>query len=300
MKYLIAFLFVFSLFPLSALADLSLKANIPSGNFSSHIEIYLLSSEKNAKIFYYTDGEWRIDNILQYTKPILLKQDTQLHFFATSSDFRDTPIYENNYTFSYPKNIEIIPSKNSLEIKNTGNEVINIGYWKIESQNISYTITPYTYIEPQKSYKKDIPFMENEKITLFSPDNTVQISKTLSLEKKEDKLPENITPKSLETKEEISSWENWENFEEEEHNTQNLKEEISNNSLNKELNPEDIIEKTEEKKPFLENNLQANISNTDKNHGGIIIFFIIVFIIWISKLLPAIITYFTQNNTPKK
>gem|GEM_PF-4390981 len=87
--------------PLSAFAA-GVVADIPAGNYTHPIEVRLSTDLPDADIFYYTDGKGYFETISPYEKPILLKKNTQLDFFAMTPDMNQTPIYTQVYTFSYP------------------------------------------------------------------------------------------------------------------------------------------------------------------------------------------------------
>jgi len=48
-----------------------------------------------------------MDNIKEFKKPILIKEDTQLDYYATNANYEDTLIKTSNYTFNYSKQIDI-------------------------------------------------------------------------------------------------------------------------------------------------------------------------------------------------
>ncbi len=220
MKKIYIFLTLFLLQIWQIFANLEVKTNLESGKYNFPIEINLISNDKNAKIFYYTDGVGRMDNIFEFTKPILLKSDTTIDFFATTKDFEDTPIQTVNYSFEYSDKIILILEKDKIILKNTDNEIQNIGYWKIESNNLNYEITPNTFLEKNKTFSINYTLGNNEKISLYSPDKKKkseeiyqipQIEEIITPSKNNQKIetisevPEEIS--TLTWEESVLSWE---------------------------------------------------------------------------------------------
>lgn len=171
MKKFIIFIVLFIIkINLSIASNLEVKTNIPSWEFDSPIEINLIANEKNAKIFYYTDWEWRMDNIKEYKTPILIKEDTNIDFYASNKNFEDTLIQSASYTFKYSNNIEIKEKNAKIIIENNSWDVQNIWYWIIKADNLDYEILPNTYIENKKYYEIDYKLTKNENIAFISPD----------------------------------------------------------------------------------------------------------------------------------
>lgn len=220
MKKIYIFLTLFLLQIWQIFANLEVKTNLESGKYNFPIEINLISNDKNAKIFYYTDGVGRMDNIFEFTKPILLKSDTTIDFFATTKDFEDTPIQTVNYSFEYSDKIILILEKDKIILKNTDNEIQNIGYWKIESNNLNYEITPNTFLEKNKTFSINYTLGNNEKISLYSPDKKKKSEEIYQIPQTEEiitpsknnqkietisEIPEEISPLTWE--ESVLSWE---------------------------------------------------------------------------------------------
>ncbi len=201
--YKILFFLINILFWLNfVFADLNIKTNIESWEYNFPIEINLISNQKDAKIFYYTDWEWRIDNIKQYLKPILLRENTTLDYYATNKDHQDTLIKTSIYTFKYSNKIDIIWKNNKIIIKNNSWKIQNIWYWKIECNNLGYEINPNIFLENKEIFEIDYIPEENEKLLLFSPDK--KIIKTNIYKRKIDTKKEIIIEN---WKTETSSWE---------------------------------------------------------------------------------------------
>lgn len=202
MKKIFFCIFFFFLGLSSSFGFLEVKTNIPSWEYHFPIEIHLLSNDKSVKIFYYTDGIGRMDNILEYKKPILLKKDTTIDFFATSKNFQDTPIQTVQYIFTYSDKIELWAENNTLYLKNNNSDIQNIGYWKIVWKNFSYEVPANTFLEKNKTFPLPYKLSHSEKAQLFSPDNIFKkeftykippiIQKEISVIEKEDdtKTPE--------------------------------------------------------------------------------------------------------------
>lgn len=158
----------------SSFGFLEVKTNLPAWEYQFPIEIYLLSNDKTAKIFYYTDGIWRMDTILEYKHPLLLKNNTTVDFFATSKNFQDTSIQTAKFFFTYSDKIDLVNDRNTFAIKNNTSDIQNIGYWKIVSQNFSYEIPANTFLEKNKTFPLFYPLSDWEKVQLFSPDNILK------------------------------------------------------------------------------------------------------------------------------
>lgn len=154
-------------------ANLEVRSNLESGEYNFPIEINLITNDKNAKIFYYTDGEGRMDNIKEFKSPLLLKEDTTIDFYATNKNYEDTLIQTSKYTFSYSEKIILEEKNGKLIIKNNSWDIQNIGYWKVQANNFNYEIPANSYIENNERYQIDYSLTDKEKIQLFSPDNKV-------------------------------------------------------------------------------------------------------------------------------
>ncbi len=203
MKKIYIFLTLFLLQIWQIFANLEVKTNLESGKYNFPIEINIISNDKNAKIFYYTDGVGRMDNIFEFTKPILLKSDTTIDFFATTKDFEDTPIQTVNYSFEYSDKIILILEKDKIILKNTDNEIQNIGYWKIESNNLNYEITPNTFLEKNKTFSINYTLGNNEKISLYSPDKKKKSEKIYQIPQIEEIITPSKNNQKIETISEI-------------------------------------------------------------------------------------------------
>lgn len=172
-KIILFFLTILLNFDIVWASSLEVRSNLESWEYNFPIEINLIATDKNAKIFYYTDGEWRMDHIKEFQNPILLKEDTVIDFYATNKNFEDTLIHTSTYTLNYSRDINIWEKNGKIIIKNNSGDIQNIGYWKVEANNINYEITPNTYIENKENYVIDYEVSEWEKIQLISPDNKI-------------------------------------------------------------------------------------------------------------------------------
>lgn len=162
--------------------NLDVKANIDSWKYNFAIEVNLIATEKNSKIFYYTDWEWRMDKIIEFKSPILIKENTTLNFYAIWENFSETKIKENTYTFDYPKDIELSYKNKEIFIKNTSNEVLNLWYFKVEWDNLQYEIYKDTFVEKWESFKLNYEWKDLEVLKLISPDNKIINSFTIKNE----------------------------------------------------------------------------------------------------------------------
>lgn len=288
MKKLLYLLYLFIILVNTSFAELDVKSNIPSWEYNKVLEIFLNSNENDAKIFYYLDWVWQIENILEYKEPILIKKDTEINFFATNKDFQDTKIKTSNYKISYSNNINLDLESGIIKLKNNSSEIQNIWYWIIESDNFLYEIKKNTFLEPNTYYNIDYKLSNNTKVSLFTPNkkliesNIYKIKKQEIIEKKEDILVE--TWNNLE----VSSWEILE------------KDTLSNLIIKEntwsiiEINPWEIL-KEEEKYEFnLTQNIISSSQDSIKNEKEINIYYIIIFLIIIK--LVWIFTYYFYNK----
>lgn len=157
-----------------AVEDLSINANIDSWEYDQVLEVYLNSNNKDAKIYYYTDGIWRMNNLKEYkNSPIIIKKDTKLDYFATLNEFDTTIIKENNYSFNFPSYLKIYYEQNNIIIKNSWAETINLGYRNIKWLNLNYIIPSNTFLNPNEIYTLNYNISANEDINLYSPDQKV-------------------------------------------------------------------------------------------------------------------------------
>lgn len=220
MKKFLLFLSVFLFSVWQIFATLEVKTNLASWEYTFPIEIHLITNEKNAKIFYYTDGIGRMDSILEYQKPILLKTNTTLDFFATTKDFQDTPIQTANYSFIYTDKIQLILKNDTIILKNTDSDIQNIWYWKIESDTLNYELPPNTFLEANQSFSLDYSLKNNQKVFLFSPDKKEkkqEIYKIPEVQNEEKLEWEKNTYTPEENKNNVFSWSGEENIPIKEH-----------------------------------------------------------------------------------
>lgn len=157
--------------------DLKVEANIKSWIYENTLEINLNSNDKDAKIFYYTDLEWRIDNQKEYKKenPIIIKESSTLSFHTIKWYDKASLINQEKYEINYSNKFELKIEKNKIIIKNTSNKIQNIWYWKVKWKNINKEIKSYTYIEKDKYIFLDYQPTNNEEILFISPDNKIRI-----------------------------------------------------------------------------------------------------------------------------
>lgn len=177
MKKIILFLLLlWNIFWVTYAQKLEVKANIPSGTYNFPIEINLLVNDKDAKIFYYTDWEGRMDHIKEFTKPILLKENIQLDFYGTTKNYEDTLIQTNYYTFKYSDQIILTEKNGKLVVKNNSWDIQNIWYWTIEADNFSYEITPNTFLDAWDEYETQYTIKNKETGHFYSPDKQLKQS----------------------------------------------------------------------------------------------------------------------------
>lgn len=286
-------IFIFILFAFLqinlVLANLDVKTNLQSWEYEFPIEINIIANQKDAKIFYYTDWVGRMDNIKEFKKPILIKENTQIDYYATNTDYEDTLIKTSIYTFNYPKNIDIFWENNQIIIKNNSQDIKNIWYWKIEADNLNYEINPNTFLEAKDSYKINYSLKDNEEIKLISPDKKMIKSFIYKITKE---IPKEIVQNSSQN---TSSWEI--------ETTPVTEEIIVENEVNKEPDIKNIIEENTQTQIenswfSLEENLKTSVIDTKKtwNKNNI---YIIIMIFWI-LILYNIWLLLTKTETYKK
>lgn len=288
-KILIFITFVFLQINL-VLANLEVKTNLESWIYDFPIEINIIVNQKDAKIFYYTDWEWRMDNIKEFKKPFLIKENTQIDYYATNKSYEDTLIKTSIYTFNYSKNIDINWEKNNIIIKNNSWDIKNIWYWRVEANNLNYEINPNTFLEKNKTFNINYNLSDNEEIKLISPDKKViktfvyKIPKEVS-ENLEEKIEENQKVEEILN----STW------------VENLpiinEIQIENKELIKNEG-EKIIENIENSWFSLNENLKSSTLDTKKtwNKNNI---YIIILIFW-SLILYNVWLLLTKTETYKK
>ena len=304
-KYIILLLFALLFTYNQAIAsDLKVEANIKSWIYESALEINLNSNDKDAKIFYYTDWEWRLDNQKEYKKdnPIIIKESSSLNFHAIKWYEKATLIKEEKYEINYSNEFKVKIEKNKIIIKNTSDKIQNIWYWKIKWNNINKEIEAYTYIEVKKSIFLDYSPINNEEISFISPDNKVIIKSIytepvldiklenidFSYRKWTKKILENLENKDTE-KELISLWEKVNN---------NIESINKNNTFSKDLNNKNIkdldLNSLKDKEYInnsnnnfnINNNLKTSSIDSEKNDNLIIFLAILgVFLIIISQIV---------------
>lgn len=286
-------IFIFILFAFLqinlVLANLDVKTNLQSWEYEFPIEINIIANQKDAKIFYYTDWVGRMDNIKEFKKPILIKENTQIDYYATNTDYEDTLIKTSIYTFNYPKNIDIFWENNQIIIKNNSQDIKNIWYWKIEADNLNYEINPNTFLEAKDSYKINYSLKDNEEIKLISPDKKMIKSFIYKITKE---IPKEIVQNSSQN---TSSWEI--------ETTPVTEEIIVENEVTKEPDIKNIIEENTQTQIenswfSLEENLKTSVIDTKKtwNKNNI---YIIIMIFWI-LILYNIWLLLTKTETYKK
>lgn len=294
MKKTILFLAFFFLQVWQVMAELEVKTNLTPGNYNFPIEVYLMTNDKDAKIFYYTDGIGRMDTILEYKKPLILKEDTTLDFFATTKDYEDTPIQSAKYTFTYWEKIMLIIEEHKIILKNTDADVQNIWYWKIESNTLNYEITPNTFLEKNQTFILNYTPKELEKIILYSPDKKEK--KSHIYKKIPKKEIQNQTPQQEEKTETIAeifpeetTTETWWELSPLEESWASL--EYENASWSIEIPKSEVFQLSE--------NITASIQDKKTNNW---VFFFLSYLLWVAFI--SIISYniyiSQRKNNPLK
>lgn len=271
--YIILF-FIINCFSNYTYADLNIKPNIGWWTYNNSIEINLLSNSENTKIYYYTDWEWRLDNQKEYNwTPIIIKESTTLNYHGFIDMKNSTLINETKYIINYPQNFIINYNNWKIGIKNNSKETINISYWKIEADNISYEIYKNTFLDKWKLYKLDYNGKGLEYIYFISPDNKVKITY---------QIPIKIVQKNNDLI-----------------NQENKADDVALiNIKDSEILPENNILNNNQIQSFdsknekvewwfdINKHLKTSISDTDTNNKNIIYILIVIFSIWIiSKII---------------
>lgn len=196
--------------------DLQVRSNIDSGNYDFALEVYLLSNDKNAKIFYYTDGIGRFDTLKEFipNEPLIIKKDTTLNFYAINDMNNSTKIAEAQYSFSYPENIKLSYEDEKIIIKNISGKTINIGYFQIESELLKYEIYKNTFLWPQETYTLKYIAKPSDAIKLITPDGK-QITR-FEVQPPKPEEPKTTPPENIliENVQEIAPVENTQNSQE--------------------------------------------------------------------------------------
>ena len=180
------FTFFWNIFQVNA-QDIDVKANIDSWIYQWVIEVYLHSNKDDAKIFYYTDWVGRFDDLQEFQKntPLIISKETTLNFYAINDLNSSTKIQEKKYSFDYPKNFsfEIHPEK--ILLKNNSNNIVNIGYYTIEWENISYKVFKNTFLQPWEYFTLPYSPKVKENFSLFTPDSQKVLTQTYIPQKQE-------------------------------------------------------------------------------------------------------------------
>ncbi len=163
------------------------NSNIESWEYNYPIEIYLNPTDKESKIFYYTDWEWRFDNIKEFSKPIIIYEDTKLNYFATLW-YESTKIKENNYIFKYNSNLELINIDDYLYLKNNNNDIVNIYYRNIFSDDFNLKIEKNIFLNPWEKYKINYKIKEKKDFYIKSPDWEINKIFNINIIKKENPI----------------------------------------------------------------------------------------------------------------
>jgi len=155
--------------PLSAFAA-GVVADIPAGNYTHPIEVRLSTDLPDADIFYYTDGKGYFETISPYEKPILLKKNTQLDFFAMTPDMNQTPIYTQVYTFSYPDIFTLSIWDGEIHVQNTTSQTHSLWLRILETADMHYEVDAQNMLSGRAVFTLPYSLTEEETIFLYSPD----------------------------------------------------------------------------------------------------------------------------------
>jgi len=170
-----------------------ISPNFDEWNYENAIEVNINTDYPNAKIFYYTDWVWEMIDQKEYKgdNPIIIKDDTQLNYYAIYWENESTLMQEKNYKINYPNSLKFENNNEKLFLKNTGSKPINLYLRKIESTIFSFTYDKETLINPGESILINENVATWEEFRAISPNNKVNISFVIQ-EKKETSTSENI------------------------------------------------------------------------------------------------------------
>lgn len=209
--------------------------NYDSGTYDKVIDLELKSDSE--KIFYYTDRIWSMQNLIEYTNPILLKEDSYINVFSIKKDNYDSSFIEEfTYKFQYTDWLEIQNKNWNIVIFNNSWKIQNIWLWKIIWNNISKEITKNTFLKNKESFEVNYKITENENIQLFSPNNNLKYNYKLVFK---TEVPEDTEEVSVV---EIEKTESTKNLELEDI-TENKKFEVALNIIKNNINsyPKEIV-----------------------------------------------------------
>lgn len=296
-KTIITLLLIFFSFSTTKAANLDVNANLESWEYEFAIEVFLNANDKNAKIFYYTDWEWRMDHIYEYKKwsPLIFKNYTVLNYYAIWENYTETKIKENIYEFNYPTSFKINYENNKIILKNEVSDVVNIWYFKIIWNNFEKEFSKNTFLEKWETTEVKYDWKTWEEIKLYTPDEKLiltykikpEIIKETKKEEIEKIIPEEINDENIETSEE--------NIKEEVTETQ---EEISTENIEtpEENNDKQIKEDTKniENEEFnLNDEIKSSVSEKKDNSLYFLIywFILITFLITLYNIFQVVKNY---------
>jgi hypothetical protein len=294
MKKILIWLLIFTLsFWITKANDLDINANLESWEYEFVIEVNLNANDKNAKIFYYTDGEWRMDHIYEYKKwkPLILKNYTTLNYYAIWENYTETQIKENIYEFNYPKKFKISFKNNKIIIKNENSDIVNFWYFRVNWDNLDYEVDKNTFIEKWESFEVNYNWKIWEELKLFSPDNKEIISYKIQAEVKKEEIKVEDTKKeiveinkdeSIKTEENSQSWsvsetESWETTKDDNGET--------NNEVTQDIaipTQESKIEENKEENIDLNEELKSSVTDKKNNSLTFIIYIFLFLVFWIT------------------
>ncbi len=75
-------------------------ASAPSGEYNDSVTVYLYATEKDAEIYYTTDGSVPSPKSAHYTEPITVKEDTVLKFAACVEGKLKSPVVTRKYVIT--------------------------------------------------------------------------------------------------------------------------------------------------------------------------------------------------------
>ncbi len=294
LKYILWFLLVFiSFIKVNWDYEIDVKPSILPGNYDSVLELYL---QTNAyKVFYYTNRIWNIYDLIEYTKPILIKEDTYINFFSLKKDSYDTSfIKEVFYKIDYSHQIDITYKYWVVYIKNNSSKTQNIWYWKIYWEFLNLELFKNTILEPGQTYEIFHEMQVWEEIFLYSPDNKIIknykyspliISNNIN---SEIKIEEKNIQKQIENNTWITDIQTWEINLENTQTWENNSNVILENTwvVNNYLKSKNIVNITK--------NTKSSIIETKNNSNLPLIFIFSTIILWL--LVYNMIIIFQDNN----
>lgn len=141
--------------------------------------IKIKSDNPEAKIIWTLNPNGSPDEAFVYESPIPIHFSQELWFFAITDENKSTPFFKEKYTIRtdprrYPRDVFISsfsPTKDSIEITNTGDQSVPLRDWSIEGKYASFTFPEPKFLDAHSSLTIPLAIGDAlDSITLRSPD----------------------------------------------------------------------------------------------------------------------------------